>query len=270
MKQRSDPPIASGSASICHVGISFDSARIHFEFFKLLGALIFQFVLNRFKFLLNDLLYLRQVLGSNFITGIEDLFIAQFKDDSLLGCFTHLTLKQFLEFLTFLDNRIKFFGNDFVIALLEAGALLFDIAQGVIALGFDLGDLGVDSCRLLTFRNGNFIFNTLERLRACFLINVGNNILSEVQHTVKVTARDIEQHTQIRRDAACIPDMCDGCGKRNVSHALTADSRAGYFDAALIADDSFITGVLVFSAITLPVSLRTENGFTEQTILLRT
>jgi hypothetical protein len=48
-----------------------------------------------------------------------------------------------------------------------------------------------------------------------------------------------------------------------MTHALTADRGAGYFYTTLIADDSFIAGILVFSAVTLPVTLRPKNGFTE-------
>ena len=102
---------------------------VHLELFDLAGALILQFILNRFDFLLNDLLHLGQVLGGDLVAGIENLFIGQFKDNGLLGSFAHLTLKQLLELLTFLDDGVKLFGNDFIVALFKAGALLLEIVQ---------------------------------------------------------------------------------------------------------------------------------------------
>ncbi len=82
------------------------------------------------------------MLGCDLVAGIEDLFTGQFKDNSLLGGFAHLTLKQLLELLAFLDDGIKLFSNGFIVALFEAGALLLEVVDRMIALGLDLGDLG--------------------------------------------------------------------------------------------------------------------------------
>jgi hypothetical protein len=51
-----------------------------------------------------------------------------------------------------------------------------------------------------------------------------------------------------------------------MAHALAAHGGAGDFYTALIADDTFITGVFVFAAVTLPVSSGAKNGFTEQAV----
>jgi hypothetical protein len=59
--------------------------------------------------------------------------------------------------------------------------------------------------------------------------------------------------------------MCaTGVARCNVPHALTAHSGAGYFDTAFITGDAFVTGVLVFTAITLPIAGGAKDGFTEQ------
>jgi hypothetical protein len=63
--------------------------------------------------------------------------------------------------------------------------------------------------------------------------------------------------------------MRDGSSEGNVPHALAANSRAGYFNAALITDDTFVTGIFVLTTITLPVSLGSKDGFTEQAIFFR-
>ena len=52
-------------------------------------------------------------------------------------------------------------------------------------------------------------------------------------------------------------------------HALAADRGARYFNAAFIADDTFITGVFILTAVALPVAGRAKNGLTEQAIFFR-
>ncbi len=139
----------------------------------------------------------------------------------------------------------------------------------MIAIGFDLRDFGINPRRLFTLSDRDLIFNALESLSASFFVYIGNDILREVENTVKVATRNIKQHAQIRGYATRVPDVCNRCSKSDMSHALTAYSRARYFHAALIADDSFITGVFIFAAVTLPVTLWTKNGFAEQAILFR-
>ena len=138
--------------------------------------------------LLNDLLNLSQVLGSNFVTSINDFFTGQFKDNGLFGSFTHLTLKQLLKFLTFFNSWVKLLSDDFVITLLKAGPLLIDLSCSVITFSLDLGNLGINIRRLFTLRNGNFILNAFEGFVAGFFVYIGNNILCEVKHAVKITA----------------------------------------------------------------------------------
>ncbi len=191
------------------------------------------------------------------------------KDDGLLGRLAHLVLQGLLELLAFFDHRVQLLGNLLIIALLESGALLVHLAQFVIALGLDLGDLGIDACGLLTLGDGDFIFETLQGLLAGFFVHIGDDVLGKIQHTVQVAARNIQQHSQLGGDAPRVPDVRNRRGQRDVSHALAADRGAGYFHAAFVADDSFVTGVLVFAAITLPVTGRAKNGLTEQPVFFR-
>ncbi len=90
------------------------------------------------------------MFGRNLVTGVDDLFTGQFKDDRLLGGFAHLVLEELLQFLAFLDDRVELLGDHLVVVLFEVGALLVDVADGVVAFGLDLGDLGIDLCRLFT------------------------------------------------------------------------------------------------------------------------
>ncbi len=84
-------------------------------------------------------------LFADLVVGVEDLLAGQLEDDGLLGRLAHLVLQGLLQLLAFLDDRVELLGDVLVVALLEGGALLVDLAQLVIALGLDLGDLGVDA-----------------------------------------------------------------------------------------------------------------------------
>ena len=209
------------------------------------------------------------MLAGNLVTGIDDLLTALLKSDGLLGGFTHLVLKHLLQLLTFLDDRVELFGDAFIVALFEHGLLLLQFGDVLVALGLDLGDAGVDGGSLFAFGNCDLVFEALQGFLAGFLIHIGHDVLSEVKHTVEVAAGNIQQHAHLRRDAAGIPNMRHRGGKRNMSHALAAHGRAGYFNAALFTSDTFIAGVLILAAITLPVSSRSKDRFTEQSILFR-
>ena len=54
----------------------------------------------------------------------------------------------------------------------------------MIALGLDLGDLRIDAGCLFALRDGDLILDSLRALLH-FLIDIGDNVLGEVQHTVE-------------------------------------------------------------------------------------
>ena len=95
----------------------------------------------------------------------------------------HLSLQEFFEFLPFLDDRVEFLGDNFVISLFKVGDLLVNIRYGMISLGFDLSDFGIDACRLFALGVRDFIFNSFQGFCAGFFIYVRNDILSEVPST---------------------------------------------------------------------------------------
>src|SRR5262249_26280069 len=64
------------------------------------------------------------------------------------------------------------------------------------------------------------------------------------------------------------PDMRDRYGQFDMAHTFTANLGLRDFNAAAVADNAFVLHPLVFTAITLPVTDRAENPFTEQTISL--
>ena len=54
-----------------------------------------------------------------------------------------------------------------------------------------------------------------------------------------------------------------------MTHTLTTNARLGYLNAASITDNTFITDLLVLTAMTLPVFARSEELFAEKTIFFR-
>ena len=62
--------------------------------------------------------------------------------------------------------------------------------------------------------------------------------------------------------------MNNRCRKFNVTHAVSTNLRARYFNTASLTDDALEANSLVLSAITLPVAGRSENLLAEETFLL--
>ena len=60
-----------------------------------------------------------------------------------------------------------------------------------------------------------------------------------------------------------------GSGQLDVAHALSTDTCLCNFHAATVADNTFITNLFVFTAMTLPVLTRPEDPLAEQSVLLR-
>jgi len=102
-----------------------------------------------------------------------------------------------------------------------------------------------------------------------FLIDVGDDILSEIQDTVKVAAADIQQEAQIAGHPARVPDVGNRGSQDNVPHALAAHGGAGDFHAAFVADDTLVANVLVLAAVALPILGRTKDGLTEEAVFFR-
>ncbi len=103
-----------------------------------------------------------------------------------------LFLEGALEALAFLDYRLEFDGNLFVVAALKIGLLLLQILYLPIAGLLDFHDLSVDLLGLLALRNVDLIFQALQSLLASVFVNVSHDILREVQNSVEIPARNIQ------------------------------------------------------------------------------
>ena len=88
----------------------------------------------------------------------------------------------------------------------------------------------------------------------------------EVQHTLDVTQRHVEDHPQTRREGLQEPDMGGRAGQLNVAHALPANLGQGDFNAAFFADDAAMLEALVLTAQTFVVFDRPKDLGAEQAI----
>src|SRR6185295_1410964 len=89
-----------------------------------------------------------------------------------------------------------------------------------------------------------------------------------IDHLLEITERDVEQVAHRAGQGLEEPDVRDGNGELDVTHALAAHLAQGHFDAAAVADDTAVTNSLVFAAMAFPVLYRTEDALAEQAVLL--
>jgi hypothetical protein len=108
-----------------------------------------------------------------------------------------------------------------------------------------------------------------EVLLAGVLIDVGDDVVGEVEDLLQVARRHVEQQAHPGRDALEVPDMTDRRGQLDMAHALAADLGTGDLHAALVADDPLVAVPLVLAAVALPVALGPEDALAEEPIALR-
>src|SRR4029079_7999381 len=100
------------------------------------------------------------------------------------------------------------------------------------------------------------------------LARLDDDVVRVVDHLLEITERDVEQVAHRTGQGLEEPDVRDGNGELDVTHALAAHLAQGHFDAAAVADDTAVANSLVFAAMAFPVLYRTENALAEQAVLL--
>src|SRR5262249_10304689 len=98
---------------------------------------------------------------------------------------------------------------------------------------------------------------------------VDDDIVLEVDDLLQAGGLHVEEGAQATGHRLEEPDVDDGRRQLDVAHPLAPDPAVGDLDAAAIADHPLVFHAAVLAAGALPVLLRPENPFTEQTILLR-
>ena len=101
------------------------------------------------------------------------------------------------------------------------------------------------------------------------LARIDDDVVRVVDNLLEITQREIDKVPHWTRQSLEEPDVSDGYGELDVTHALATDAAQGDFDAAAIADHSAVTNSLVFAAVAFPVLDRTEDPLAEQAVLLR-
>src|SRR6266576_3669619 len=101
------------------------------------------------------------------------------------------------------------------------------------------------------------------------LARVDDDVVRVVDDLLEIPQREIDEIPHRTRQSLEEPDVSDGYGELDVTHALATDAAQGDFDAAAIADHATVTNSLVFAAVAFPVLDRTEDPLAEQAILLR-
>src|SRR4051812_35050986 len=100
------------------------------------------------------------------------------------------------------------------------------------------------------------------------LARIDDDVVRVVDDLLEVTQSEIDKVSHRTRQSLEEPDVRDGYGELDVTHALATDAAQGDFDAAAIADHSTVANSLVFTAVALPVLYWTEDALTEQAVFL--
>ncbi len=104
--------------------------------------------------------------------------------------------------------------------------------------------------------------------QALLVVDPDDHRRGEVQDLLELLRSDVEQIPDAARNALEEPDVRDGRGQVDVTHALATHLLARDLDAAALADDALVADALVLAAVALPVLGRTEDALAEQAVLL--
>src|SRR5205807_6788151 len=106
-------------------------------------------------------------------------------------------------------------------------------------------------------------------LRARLVVDLRDDRRGEVQDLLELARSDVEQVADAARHALEEPDVRDGGGQVDVTHALAAHLLPRHLDAAALADDALVADALVLAAVALPVARRSEDALAEEPVALR-
>ena len=101
------------------------------------------------------------------------------------------------------------------------------------------------------------------------LARIDDDVVRVVDDLLEIMEREVDKVSHRTRKSLEEPDVRDGYGELDVTHALATDAAQGDFDAAAIADHSTVTNSLVFAAVAFPVLDGTEDTLAEQAVFFR-
>src|SRR3954466_3689695 len=100
------------------------------------------------------------------------------------------------------------------------------------------------------------------------LARLDDDVVRVVDDLLEITQGEVDEVSHRTRQSLEEPDVRDGYGELDVTHALATDAAQGDFDAAAIADHSTVANSLVFTAVAFPVLYRTEDALAVQAVFL--
>ncbi len=104
-----------------------------------------------------------------------------------------------------------------------------------------------------------------ERSGSCIQYNVA----CKIENLLQRSGRQIQNQTHTAGDSLKIPDVGNRRSQFNITHTLPANAGLGYLNAATVANNTFVTNLLILTAMALPVLAGSENLLTEKTIAFR-
>src|SRR5262249_42571455 len=114
----------------------------------------------------------------------------------------------------------------------------------------------------------HLVLEVVEVAGALLDVDRGDDRGREVEHLLELAGRDVQQVADAARHALEEPDVRDGRGEVDVSHALAAHLLPRHLDAAALADDALVADALVLAAVALPVAGRPEDALAEEAVPL--
>ena len=99
-----------------------------------------------------------------------------------------------------------------------------------------------------------------------FHTRLNNNITFVVYNRIQFLCRQSEQITDFIRKRTEIPDVSHRHNQLDMSHTFTAHFLFSNFHTTTVADDTFITDTLIFTAMAFVILNGTKNALAEQTI----
>src|SRR5204862_2627155 len=113
------------------------------------------------------------------------------------------------------------------------------------------------------------LLEVVQVLLARLAIDLRDDRGGEVEHLLELARGDVEEVADAAGDALKEPDVADGRGQVDVTHALASHLLARDLDAAALADDAVVADALVLAAVALPVLGRSEEALAEEAVACR-
>jgi len=98
------------------------------------------------------------------------------------------------------------------------------------------------------------------------LAGVGDDVVLEVDDLLQAGRLHVEERAEARRHRLEEPDVDDGRGQLDVTHALAADAAVRDLHAAAIADHALVLHTAVLAAGAFPVFFGAEDALAEQAV----